>query len=110
MDAKKIKKLISYGGLLLACLAFAAYAIGVIPQAVAFGIMGICGYGAGVTALRARIESFGLKSTIVGIAGAILSILLLFKVIDIATFTSVSAALGTLLGIALNQAVSKAGS
>jgi len=107
MDTNKVKKVLSYGGLLVAFLAFIAFSIGLLPQAVAFGIMGICGFGAGTTALRARIDSLGIKSYIVSGVGVILSGLLLFNVVDINTFTAIAAAVGTILGITLDQALTK---
>jgi hypothetical protein len=103
---KSMKKLLGYGGLVIALLSQLVSVLGFIPATIADLIGGIFGFG-GLISIRTWIESSGLKTKIIGAVGIVLSVLVGVKVLPIPLFEKALAFLLTLAGVTLGQAFSK---
>lgn len=101
------KKILSYGGFALAAIAFLLMSLGYLPETWAIMIMSVCGFGAGAGALRAFIDSTGLKTILLIIVAILCSVLMLFKVITPDVTLKAFGIIGTLLGVTITQATSK---
>ena len=102
------KKVLAYVGFAAALIAFLLMSLGILPDTWAIMIMSIGGFGAGAGALRAFIESKGLKTYILIGSSVLLGILAVFKVISTDIVLKAYAIITGLLGVTIQQAASKA--